>query len=125
MKKGKFRINVDPQSLVPLDSVRRYYLISLIVTIIIAGGIFLTYRYLPRIVPMLFTEPWGVARLVPKLYLFLLPIISLMVIVINIIIGKMMNIDETRVLVHSLGIGSLAVSMALLVSLVGIIQSIL
>lgn len=125
MSKRRFRINVDPQSLVPNDSVRSYYLISLVMTLGIAGLILLFYRSLPLSIPLLFTEPWGMARLTPKPYLYLLPLVSLLVLVTNVVIGKMMKIEDNRVLLHSLGIGALAVSTTLLVSLLGIIQSIL
>ncbi len=125
MKKRKFRINVDPQSLVPVDSVRKYYLVSVILTILLVGIIAGVWRYLPYVVPLLFTEPWGIERLVPKLYLYFLPIISLIVIMTNILIGKMMNLEDHKILIQSLGVGTLAVTTTLAVSLLGIIQSIL
>ena len=125
MSKRQFRINVDPQSLIPNDSVRKYYFASLALTMLIAGLIMIFWKSLPRSVPLFFTEPWGVTRLAPRVYLFLLPIISLLVMITNIIVGKTMDIEDQKILIYSLGIGSLTVTVPLALGLLGIIQSIL
>lgn len=125
MSKKKFRINVDPQSLVPSDSVRKYYLISLVMTLVLVGTVSVVHGYLPHSVPIFFTEPWGVGRLAPKLYLYVLPAISLVVMTINILIGKALDMTDHKVLIYSLAIGSLVVTSTLTVSFLGIVQSIL
>jgi len=83
------------------------------------------YQFLPRSVPLFFTKPWGIEMLAPKPYLYILPIISFLVVSVNVIVGKMMSIDNNKIVVHSLGIGSFAVTLTLFLSLVGILQSIL
>lgn len=124
VEENKFRIRIDPQALVPNESVRKYYWWSVLVTMMLAAGIVVLWRYLPQTVPLFFTEPWGEARLAPKIYLFLLPIISLTVTTVNVLVGKAVT-SEHKVLVYALATGSLGVSVILLVALYGIAQSLL
>lgn len=93
-------------------------------TLVMVGVMGVGWRYLPGTVPLLFTEPWGEARLVPKAYLFLLPTISLVTAVVNILVGKTIP-KENRALSYALGVGTLTVNIILLISLYGIIQSLL
>jgi len=43
----------------------------------------------------------------------------------NIIVGKTMDIEDQKILIYSLGIGSLTVTVTLALGLLGIIQSII
>jgi len=124
METRKFRIEIDPQSLVPSDQVRRYYVISLGLALLMAVGIVLVYKSLPQVVPMFFTEPWGEARLSHKALLYLLPSTAVVVTVVNVLIGRLIE-KEHRALVHSLGVGTMLVAIMLLLGLYGIIQSLL
>lgn len=124
MSGRKFRIEIDPGLLVPSAGVRKYYWWS--VGGVVAGGVGLAvgWRYLPMMVPLLFTEPWGEARLVPKAYLVGLPVIGLVTTLVNVLLGKSIP-RENLALHYALSMGALTVSLMLLTALYGIGQSLL
>lgn len=122
--KNKFRIEIDPQTLVPQTSVRGYYLVSVAIVSLMGVVIALSYQKLPQVVPILFTEPWGEARLLPKLYLVMLPIIGVITGVINVIVSRGIG-SEQKLLIRTLAVGVVAVNVMLLTSLAGIIQSLI
>lgn len=124
MEQQKFRISLDPQSLVPALSVRKYYLLSMGLTILMGALIALLYNKLPRVVPLLMTEPWGEARLAPKIYLTLLPLLSLGVAGVNLLVSRAVE-SQLKALVTSLAVGTMVVSIMLFVAFYGIVQSLL
>lgn len=120
---NKFRINIDPQSLVPTSQTRVYYVSSVVLVLLMIGVITVSLRFLPRTVPLFFTEPWGEARLVPKLWLYLLPLLSLATLLVNLVIAR--AVKDEDLLSKTLAISSLVVVCMLLISIVGILQSLL
>lgn len=124
MPANKFIIKIDPSELVPKSSARVYYYIAFWITLIQAATIALLWKYLPVVVPLFFTEPWGEARLAPKLYLGIIPLLSIGTLVTNLILGKSAK-EESPVLVFTLAISTLFVVVMLSLALGGILQSIL
>jgi len=120
---NKFRINIDPQALVPSSSNRIYYLVSIIVIAIMFVAIGLVYRYLPRVVPLYFTEPWGEARLAPRISLFALPGMASVVTIINLVLGRVYK-DE-QVLPTTLSVANMMVAIMFLIGVFGIAQSVI
>lgn len=124
METKKFRIAIDPATLVPKAAVRRYYWWSMAIVWVMAVGVGVVWKSLPRVVPLLFTEPWGEARLVPRLYLAGLPLLGLLVTMVNVILSKTVP-EENKALGYSLAVGALLINVMLMVSLYGIGQSLL
>jgi hypothetical protein len=115
---------MNPTELVPKSSARVYYYLAFWVTVLQAGAIALLWRYLPTVVPLFFTVPWGEARLAPKMYLAVLPTLSLVTIVTNLILGKSAK-EVSPVLVYTLAIASLFIVVMFSFAVGGIVQSIL
>lgn len=124
MSVNKFIIKINPADLVPKSGARIYYYAALWITLLQAGAIILLWSKLPRVVPLFFTEPWGEARLAPKLFLTLLPVLSLVSIAVNLIMGKGAK-GESQLLSYSLAVSAAAISVMFTISLFGILQSLL
>jgi hypothetical protein len=124
MAENKFRIAIDPQILVPGAAVRKYYFLSLLLTAGMGAAIGILYNKLPLVVPLYLTEPWGEARLAPKIYLSLLPILSFSVMTVNLLVSRTVA-PTHKAIVTALALGSLMVSMMMVLSLYGIAQALI
>lgn len=124
MSNQKFRIQIDPQALVPRMVVRKYYFLGAGIVLLMGTVLGLAYQRLPRVVPLYFTEPWGEARLAPKVQLAMLPLLALLVLVVNVLVTRAVH-SEHKALVHTLAVGALAVTLMFAVALFGIVQSLL
>lgn len=124
MQTNKFIIKIDPSVLVPKNALKKYYLIALAMVVLMIIVIVGFWQFLPMSVPLFFTEPWGEARLAPKIFLFLLPISGFLVIVVNLILAKIAK-DEAKLLTEVLVIGAMMIEVMLAISLIGIIQSVI
>jgi O-antigen/teichoic acid export membrane protein len=124
MSAKKFIIRIDPSDLVPKSSAKLYYYGAFWVAVIQAGVIAGMWKYIPKVVPLFFTEPWGEARLAPKMFLILLPMLTLAAIVTNLIVGRRAR-EESPLLSYALAVASLLVAVMFAISLWGILQSLL
>lgn len=111
-------------ALTPEPLVRKAYLGSLVVSLLMALVIALLWRYLPSEVPLYFSRPWGEARLAPRSYLFLLPGVGIGVILVDIGAARTVRKIDS-ILVKSLAIGSIVTALMLVLALFGIMRSIL
>lgn len=121
---NRFIISVDPTTLVPKSSARIYYYITFWIIVLQSAVIAFLWRSLPRVVPLFFTEPWGEARLAPRLFIWLIPVLSFLTLVINLTLGRWSK-NESAVLSYTLAVSTLVVVTMLSIGLYGIAQSIL
>lgn len=117
-----FSITKTAEELVPDTVSRTGYVVAVFLTIILALLVLLVWGKLPQTVPVFFSEPWGEARLGAKQWLLLLPGLSLIVITANVILGKLGG-GSSPILPRMLGVTSAVVALTLLLSLLGIVQS--
>lgn len=97
----------------------KYYLASIVLSIISTLGILISRGFLPPIVPLYYGRPIGSEQLTPNIFLFIIPAVSLLITTINIIISKSVNDEFTKKL---LAISSLLISIMSAVTLVKIIS---
>lgn len=124
MNKNKqtFSITATAEILVPDKLGRTSYLISLglIITMIaLIGGV---YSRLPESIPLYFSLPWGEARLAPRIMFMTLPGISLLLSMLNLLLGRMSS-KLSPILPRVLAVTSAVVSAMILLATLGIIQS--
>lgn len=124
METKKFIIKIDPSSLIPKNALKKYYLITVGMIGIMILGIVGIWRYLPMSVPLFFTAPWGEARLAPKIFLFLIPLMGLVVVMVNLILAKIAK-DVSSILTQILIIGAMVTEIMLTIALAGIVQSVI
>lgn len=117
-----FDIRETAEILVPDRLGRLSYLISLGVAGLMLILITLLLSRTPPVVPFYFTLPWGEARLAARVMLYLLPVIAIAVAGINIALGKLAG-KLSPLLPKVLSVTSMVVSIMLLLSLMGILQS--
>lgn len=120
----KFSIRETAEILLPDRLGRTSYLLSLGVIGTMALLITLLILKLPTMVPLYFTLPWGEARLAPKSMLYSLPGIALGVMVFNLGLGRV-SANLSPLLPRTLAVSTLVIGVMLLISLLGIFQSLL
>ena len=118
----RFDLGKTAEELVPDLSNRFAYILALVFAILGAGATAWLWRRLPPIVPLYFTEPWGEAELAPKIFLLLLPAATVIIVIINILLGNVLG-KTTRVIPRILSVAAAVVALMFLVGVVGIIQS--
>lgn len=120
--KQTFSISATAEDLVPDRLGRMSYGIALI--LIFFSSLIITFLLprLPLVVPLFFTLPWGEVRLVPRLFIYLLPVIGLLVIIFNLGLGRIAA-KLSPLLPRVLAVSSAVVCGMLLIALLGIIQS--
>lgn len=123
MTEHKFRINISTDQFTPSSYTRNYYYITMIITLVMAISVIALLPYLPKTVPLFYTQPWGEGRLAPKTYLLLLPAISVLFTIINLAIGR--SVKDEMVLSRTIAAGNLLMTILLSISLLGIVQSII
>lgn len=117
-----FSITKTAEELVPDFVSRTSYLIAFAITIVNLIIISILWKKIPNVVPLFFTEPWGEARLAGREWLYLIPAISFLVILVNVVIGKIGS-SSSPLLPRMLGVTSAVVAATLLLSCLGIVQS--
>lgn len=117
-----FSISKTAEELVPDTIGRTGYMAAIVITFLVIILLVLVWSKLPSVVPLFFTQPWGEARLASRDWLFLLPGLSLLSLVGNVILGKIGG-NLSPLLPRMLGMTSGVVSLAMLLSLIGIVQS--
>lgn len=118
-----FNIGETAELLVPDRIGRVSYSVGLILVLLMIGAIVALWSKLPPRVPLYFSLPWGEIRLANKLLLLELPGLGLLLMGLNIAIGKIVG-KLSQLLPRVLSMGSAVVVFMLSVSLVGILQSI-
>lgn len=122
--KQTFSIRETAETLVPDKLGRTSYLIALLLFFLMVGIITLLFTRIPPTVPMFFTMPWGEARLAPKSMLYILPGVSLLFLVFNLVLGRI-SLKLSLLLPRVLAVATMVISAMLLISLLGIIQSLI
>jgi len=120
----KFIIPIDPAELVPNNQYRKYYSLSILIILGMVGATALLWRSLPRVVPLFFTKPWGEARLAETPLLLLLPSLGFLIVVVNLILGRMSR-NMTKLLAYTAAGATLLINLMLAIAIFGIIQSVL
>jgi len=122
--KQTFSIRETAEILVPDKFGRTSYLIALSVCIVMILIIVALYQRVPINVPMFFTLPWGEARLAPRIVLYLLPLTAILCLVLNLFLGRV-SAKLSPLLPQVLSVSTAIISAMMLVSLLGIIQSLI
>jgi hypothetical protein len=122
--KQTFNIKETAEIFIPDQMGRSSYLIALFISIVMLAAIGGIYTKLPQNVPLYFTLPWGELRLAGRLTLLLLPIISIVVVIVNIILGRI-SMKLSPLLPRVLAVGSVVIALMMFVSLFGIVQSLI
>lgn len=117
-----FDIRETAEDLVPDKLARKNYGLALIIMLCLTAFITVYLRKIPTIVPLFFTLPWGDARLAPRIFLYLLPSIIFLCILLNLILGKLVA-KVSPLLPKILAVTTMVVACILLVALFGIMQS--
>lgn len=117
-----FSISATAEDLVPDKFGRMNYFIAILIALLMSALITILLSRLPTVVPLFFSLPWGEARLAPKLFLFTLPAIIFLLIIINLIFGRIAQ-KLSPLLPKVLAVATTVVAIMLLVALLGIIQS--
>ncbi len=120
--KQTFNIRETAEILIPDKLSRTSYFIALILVMLMLSGLSGVLVKLPQVVPLYFTLPWGEARLAPRLMLYLLPSISLVVMIVNLGLGRI-SAKLSPLLPRVLAVAALVTAAMMSVSLIGIIQS--
>ncbi len=121
-QKLTFNIRETAEILVPDQLGRVSYGISLLLVGSMAGLITATLSKLPVVVPLYFTLPWGEARLASRTMLYLLPGLGLVIMGVNLSLGKV-TARLSPLLPKTLSVGTLVITLMLLLSTLGIWQS--
>lgn len=122
--KQTFSITETAEILVPDKLGRTSYLLALVLMLMMSGIISLILGKLPLTVPLYFSLPWGETRLAPRMMLFSMPLIVLLVILINWGLGRVAT-KLSPLLPRVLAVTSAVVSLMMMLSLIGIIQSLI
>jgi hypothetical protein len=120
--KQTFNIRETAETLVPDKLGRTSYFVALMMILIMLVIITMLLGNLPAIVPMFFTLPWGESRLAPKMMLYMLPLIALVFLTLNLTLGRL-SLKLSSLLPRVLAVSTAVVTLMLLVSLLGIVQS--
>lgn len=122
--KQTFSIRETAEILVPDKLGRTSYLIALLLIIVMSGTITLLLTRIPPTIPLYFTLPWGESRLAPKIMLYILPAIAVAFFAINLSLGRI-SLKLSILLPRVLAVATAVLSAMLLISLLGIIQSLI
>lgn len=126
MTKNKqiFSIRETAEILVPDKLGRASYLIGIGLIILMLGLIALLFGKLPQSIPLYFTLPWGEARLAAKLVLFTVPGITSLFLIFNLALGRIAS-KLSPLLPRVLAVATAVVAGMMMISLLGIVQSLL
>ena len=122
--KQTFSIRETAEILVPDKFGRTSYLIALSLCIVMILIIVVLYGKFPINVPLFFTLPWGEARLAPRMTLYILPLIAILCFALNLFLGRI-SAKLSPLLPQVLSVSTAIIASMMLVSLLGIIQSLI
>lgn len=97
---------------------RKYFMASFILGAVSIVAIFAVKSFLPPVVPLYYGRPGGAAQLAPLTLLFLIPLVSIVISVINILVSRIIADEFIKKL---LAIASLTVSFMATITLIKII----
>lgn len=120
--KKQFNIKETAEQLIPDQLERGGYLIAIVIGILMLVLIGAIYTKLPPSIPLHFTLPWGEARLASKLAILTLPSFALSGVIVNVALGKI-STKLSPLLPRVLAVASVIIALMMVVSLFGIIQS--
>ena len=106
------------------DLVNKNYLPAIILNGLMVTVLVVSFAYLPQQVPLWFTYPWGEGQLANKLLLWGIPSIGILVVVINSVITRLLP-HKSELLKEVLRFAAAGVNLMLLISIIGIVQSLL
>ena len=122
--KQTFSISETAQTLVPDKLGRMSYVWTLVIILLLGAVITALFGKMPPVVPLYYSLPWGEARLVPKVFLYAIPLIVLVFAVINIVISRIAA-KISSLLPRVLAVACMVVAGMMLVAVAGIIQSLI
>ena len=122
--KQKFSIRETAEILVPDSLGRSSYLLALLIIVVMLMLISALLTKLPTVVPLYFTLPWGESRLTSKLMLYLLPLSSFLFLILNLGLGRL-SVKLSPLLPRILAVATTVVASMMMISLLGIIQSLI
>lgn len=122
--KQTFSIRETAETLVPDRMARTGYWVGLTLILVMIALISGLLAKLPGVVPLYFTLPWGEARLTSKYMLYILPGLSFLFFIINLIVSQALR-HLSELLPRVLSIATAVVITMMMVSLLGIIQSLI
>ena len=122
--KQTFSIKETAEILVPDSLGRTSYVIALLLSLVMAAAIALLYPKIPRVVPLYFTLPWGEARLAPKVMLYSLPVVAILCLVVNLVLGRIAA-KLSPLLPRVLSVSTAVVALMMMIALFGIVQSLI
>lgn len=98
--------------------------IAIILLVIFAGSVVFVHPKLPPLIPLINNVPWGVERLVDKNFLFVLPGIALLIMLINVMVASMLY-EKNILLARILSFNTLLFNTLALLALAQIISLVL
>lgn len=119
---SKFRVAAE--EIVPNRFSRKSYtysILAVLIMLVLIGGFWV---YMPSEVPLFFSKPWGETRLGSKALLLIIPGLSILVSGVNLILQKLLKIENEFVNQFIAG-SSLAISVMFLVSVLYILMAVL
>jgi hypothetical protein len=119
-----FNIREVGETLVPDRTERSSYLLALLIACVMFLLITLLWGKLPPLVPIYLSLPWGEGRLASRVMFYLLPIITLAVMVVNVGLGRLLG-KLSMLLPRVLSAGAVMIAVMMMIALLGIIQSLL
>jgi hypothetical protein len=117
-----FSIRETAETLVPDSTSRQSYAWGFGLIVLMVALTTLSFSRFPPQIPLYFTLPWGEARLAPKQMLYLLPGITFLFLMLNILIARSVR-HLSPLLPRVLSVSTLVVASMILISLLGIAQS--
>lgn len=67
-----------------------FSLVTLLLVLLQSGAILAAKNLLPEKVPLFYTRPWGEEQLAPNHFLFLLPAVSFLVLMLNMLLQRLL-----------------------------------
>lgn len=122
--KQTFSIRETAEILVPDRLGRTSYFVALLTILLMFAIITALFNRLPTVLPLYFTLPWGEARLANKILLYILPIILILFFALNFGLGRL-SAKLSPLLPRSLAVATAIIGGMMMISLVGIIQSLI
>ncbi len=119
-----FSIRETAEVLVPDRLARSSYLVAMLVILLMFGAMGFLSSRLPRVVPLYYSLPWGEARLAPKNVLFYIPAISLLILCLNLALGRIAA-KVSPLLPKVLAVTSLVIAGMMTIAIIGIVQSLI
>lgn len=122
--KQTFSIRETAETLVPDSMARTGYWIGLAIILTMLLLISGLLTRIPSVIPLYYTLPWGEARLASKLMLYILPGLSLVFFILNLLVSRALR-HLSALLPRVLAVATAIVTAMMMLALLGIIQSLI